>query len=111
MTNAYNPALSSLLSYSGLNSTQLLDDYRDQVLYDGEFSEAAGTVEQLGSALSGLTLVPNAVGLGALVISMILDTVGRSLGKQTMGTAEMLQRVFAQEKANEVVRQINVLVF
>ncbi|XP_044035297.1 uncharacterized protein LOC122867913 [Siniperca chuatsi] len=90
---------SSLLSYSGLNSTEVLDGYRDQVL---GFSEAAATVEKLGSALGGLTLVPNAVGLGALVISIILETVGNALGKQTMGTAEMLQRVFAQEKANEV---------
>ncbi|XP_074477116.1 uncharacterized protein LOC141759087 isoform X2 [Sebastes fasciatus] len=92
----------SLLSYSGLNSSAVLDGYRDQVLYSGEFSDVATTVEKLGSALGGLTLVPNAVGLGALVISMILETIGNALGKRTMGTAEMLQRVFAQEKANEV---------
>lgn len=62
----------------------------------------SATVEKLGSALGGLTLVPNAVGLGALIISMILETVGRALEKETMGTDDMLQRVFAQEKANEV---------
>ncbi|XP_037611041.1 uncharacterized protein LOC119479478 [Sebastes umbrosus] len=92
----------SLQRYSGLNSNEVLDGYRDQVLYSGEFSDVETTVEKLGSALGGLTLVPNAVGLGALVISMILETVGNALGKRTMGTAEMLQRVFAPEKANEV---------
>lgn len=80
----------------------MLDDYRDQVLYSEGFNEAAVIVEKLGSALGGLKLVPNAVGLGAFMISIILETFGKSLGKQTMGTADMLQRVFAQEKANEV---------
>ncbi|XP_036936728.1 uncharacterized protein LOC119009503 [Acanthopagrus latus] len=93
---------SSILKYSGLNSTQVLDDYRDQVLYSGDFSDAAAVVEKLGSALGGLKMVPNAVGLGAIIISIILETVGKTLGKESMGTAEMLQRVFAQEKANEV---------
>ncbi|KAJ4940405.1 hypothetical protein JOQ06_026708 [Pogonophryne albipinna] len=86
---------SSLLSYSGLNSTDELVSYRDQV------SNVPSAVEKLGSALAGLATVPNAVGLGALVISMILETVLKSLGKETMGTAEMLQRVFADEKAKE----------
>lgn len=102
VTNEYISPLSSMLQYSGLNSTQVLDDYRDQVLYSGEFSDAAAAVEKLGSALGGLKIVPNAVGLGAFIISIILETVGKTLGKETMGTAEMLQRVFAQEKANEV---------
>lgn len=102
VTNEYISPPSSMLQYSGLNSTQVLDDYRDQVLYSGEFSDAAAAVEKLGSALGGLKIVPNAVGLGAFIISIILETVGKTLGKETMGTAEMLQRVFAQEKANEV---------
>ncbi|XP_073345151.1 uncharacterized protein [Pagrus major] len=93
---------SSILKYSGLYSTQVLNDYRDEVLYVGEFSEVATIVEKVGSALAALNSVPNAVGLGALIISLILETVGKSLGKETMGTADMLQRVFAQEKANEV---------
>ena len=101
-TNEYISPLSSILKYSGLNSTQVLDDYRDQVLYSGDFSDAAAVVEKLGSALGGLKMVPNAVGLGAIIISIILETVGKTLGKESMGTAEMLQRVFAQEKANEV---------
>ncbi|KAI9529371.1 hypothetical protein NQZ68_011076 [Dissostichus eleginoides] len=95
-TNEYFSALSSLLSYSGLNSYDVLDSYRDQVF------DVPGAVEKLGAALAGFKAVPNAVGLGALIISMILESVGKSLGKQTMGTAEMLQRVFAEEKGNEV---------
>ncbi|XP_010768253.1 uncharacterized protein isoform X3 [Notothenia coriiceps] len=47
-------------------------------------------------------MVPNAVGLGALVISMMLEIILKSLGQKTVGTAEMLQRVFAEEKGNEV---------
>ncbi|XP_063749229.1 uncharacterized protein LOC134870768 [Eleginops maclovinus] len=93
---------SSLLSYSGLNSTNVLDSYRDHVLHDEESNDFASAVESMGAALAGLNVVPNAVGLGALIISMIIETVGKSLGRKTMGTAEMLQRVFAHEKANEV---------
>ncbi|KAK1881654.1 Bifunctional protein HldE [Dissostichus eleginoides] len=87
---------SSLLSYSGLNSYDVLDSYRDQVF------DVPGAIEKLGAALAGFKAVPNAVGLGALIISFILEAIGKSLGKQTMGTAEMLQRVFAEEKGNEV---------
>ncbi|MED6248735.1 hypothetical protein ATANTOWER_004210 [Ataeniobius toweri] len=47
-------------------------------------------------------MVPNAVGLGALVITLLLDNITKSWGKPTIGTAEMLQTVFAQEKGNEV---------
>ncbi|KAJ4940952.1 hypothetical protein JOQ06_027240 [Pogonophryne albipinna] len=86
---------SSLLSYSGLNSTDVLDSYRDQLF------DVPSAVEKLGSALAGFTTVPNAVGLGAVVISMILESVGKNLGEKTMGTAEMLQRVFADEKGKK----------
>lgn len=49
-------------------------------------------------------MVSNAIGLWALLSSLIHETIGRALGKKTMGTTDMLQRVFAQEKneANEV---------
>ncbi|XP_010768246.1 uncharacterized protein isoform X2 [Notothenia coriiceps] len=86
---------SSLLSYSGLNSNDVLDSYRDHVI------DIPSAVEKLGGAFAGLTMVPNAVGLGALVISMMLEIILKSLGQKTVGTAEMLQRVFAEEKGNE----------
>ncbi|KAI4797830.1 hypothetical protein KUCAC02_024811 [Chaenocephalus aceratus] len=89
---------SSLLSYSGLNSTDVLVRYRDQLFNDEESLDVPSAVDRIGGALAGFTTVPNAVGLGALIISMILE----SIGEKTMGTAEMLQRVFADEKAKEV---------
>ncbi|KAJ4940398.1 hypothetical protein JOQ06_026701 [Pogonophryne albipinna] len=92
---------SSLLSYSGLNSTDVLDSYRDQLFNDEESFDVPSAVVSIGAALAGFETVPNAVGLGALIISMILEIVVKSLGKKTMGTAEMLQRVFAEEKGNE----------
>lgn len=91
--------LSSLQRFSGLNSADELNNYRDQVLYIGE---AASVVSEVGNVLGGLSSVPHAVGLGALIISLALDVVAKSLNKETMGTAEMLERVFAQEKAKEV---------
>ncbi|XP_031608432.1 uncharacterized protein LOC116330304 [Oreochromis aureus] len=90
---------SSLQRFSGLNSAEELNNYRDQVLYIGE---ASSVVSKVGDVLGGLSSVPHAVGLGALIISLALDVVAKSLNKETMGTAEMLERVFAQEKAKEV---------
>lgn len=92
--------LSSLQRFSGLNSAEELNNYRDQVLYRGE--QVASVVRKVGNVLGGISVVPNAVGLGALIISLALDVVAKSLNKETMGTAEMLERVFAQEKAKEV---------
>lgn len=92
--------LSSLQRFSGLNSAEELNNYRDQVLYRGE--QVASVVREVGNVLGGISVVPNAVGLGALIISLALDVVAKSLNKETMGTAEMLERVFAQEKAKEV---------
>ncbi|GAA6225963.1 uncharacterized protein LOC104944408 isoform X1 [Lates japonicus] len=48
----------------------------------------------------GLESVPNAVGLGCLVISMILELI---VGKgNQISTGDMLRRVFAEEKASEI---------
>lgn len=92
----------SLERFSGLNSAEELNRYRDQVLYSDILGQAASVVEKVGSALGGLSSVPHAVGLGALIISTALDVVAKSLKKETLGTAEMVERVFAQEKAREV---------
>ncbi|XP_005722025.1 uncharacterized protein LOC102207734 [Pundamilia nyererei] len=93
---------SSLQRFSGLNSAEELNNYRDHVLYSGELNQVASIVREVGNVLGGLSKVPHAVGLGALIISLALDVVAKSLNKETMGTAEMLERVFAQEKAKEV---------
>lgn len=94
--------LSSLQRFSGLNSAEELNNYRDHVLYSGELNQVASIVREVGNVLGGLSKVPHAVRLGALIISLALDVVAKSLNKETMGTAEMLERVFAQEKAKEV---------
>ncbi|XP_015226365.1 PREDICTED: uncharacterized protein LOC107082279 [Cyprinodon variegatus] len=59
-------------------------------------------MEKLGSQVGGFGPVANAVGLGALVISLLLENLAQSMGKPTMGTADILRRVFAEEKGNEV---------
>ncbi|XP_069012251.1 uncharacterized protein [Embiotoca jacksoni] len=92
---------SSLQRFSGLNSSAVLNEYRDSVIYD-DLSQVASAVEKLGTALGELSMVPGAVGLGALVISLVLETVAHGFQKTTMGTAEMLERVFAHQKSNEV---------
>lgn len=65
-------------------------------------AEAAGIVKTLSGPLGGYGPIPNTVGLVALVISIILEDVAKNMGKQTVGTADLLRRVFAEEKANEV---------
>ncbi|KAI4797833.1 hypothetical protein KUCAC02_024814 [Chaenocephalus aceratus] len=51
---------SSLQSYSGLNSTDVLVRYRDQVFNDEESLDVPSAVEKLCGALAGLETVPNA---------------------------------------------------
>ncbi|XP_038135995.1 uncharacterized protein LOC119780158 [Cyprinodon tularosa] len=93
---------SSLERFSGNNSVAELNRYRDEVLFSGGMAEAAGIVQTLSGPLGGFGQISNSVGLVALVISMILENVAKNMGKQTMGTADLLRRVFAEEKANEV---------
>ena len=86
----------SLVQFSGLDSTNVLQGYMSSV----DANQLSGYTERLGSALGGLESVPNAVGLGALVISMILELfVGK---KDEMNTRDILRRVFAEEKASEI---------
>jgi len=54
----------SLLKYSDLDSNAVLQDYSNEML-----KAVPGLVQTLGPAVGALTSVPNAVGLGALVIS------------------------------------------
>lgn len=86
----------ALVQFSGLDSTAVLQGYMSSV----DVSQLPDYTEKLGSALGGLQSVPNAVGLGALVISMVLELV---IGKRNqMSTADILRRVFAEEKASEI---------
>ncbi|KAA8584754.1 hypothetical protein FQN60_008539, partial [Etheostoma spectabile] len=59
-------------------------------------------IEKLGSAIGSLDSVPNAVGLGALVISMIIEIIIKSSSQPGDHTYSMLRRVFGEEKASSV---------
>ncbi|GLD67235.1 uncharacterized protein AKAME5_001859300 [Lates japonicus] len=63
----------SLLKYSGLNSNTELQVYSNELL-----ASVPGYITSLGSVLGAATSLPNAVGLGALVISMILEIIFKS---------------------------------
>ncbi|KAG1927548.1 hypothetical protein F2P79_024145 [Pimephales promelas] len=88
----------SLLKYSGPDSNAALQAFSNEML-----DSVPDYIGSLGSALGGLTTVPNAVGLGALVISMIIEIAVKS-GTQTTDDDpySLLRRVFGVEKASGV---------
>ncbi|CAK6982238.1 uncharacterized protein LOC122979999, partial [Scomber scombrus] len=88
----------SLWKFSGVNSNAELQTYSDELL-----NSVPGYVEKLGSGFGTLTKIPNAVGFGALVISMIIELIIKSSTQsQSESTYSMLQRVFGEEKASSV---------
>ncbi|XP_015226364.1 PREDICTED: uncharacterized protein LOC107082278 [Cyprinodon variegatus] len=92
----------SLERFSGYNSAAELSSFRNQVEDADRLTDGLTVMEKLNSQLGGFGPVANAVGLGALVISLLIENVAKSLGKPPMGTADILRRVFAEEKGNEV---------
>nr|XP_023695029.1 uncharacterized protein LOC111857959 [Paramormyrops kingsleyae] len=93
---------SSLLMYSGLDSTAVLEQHSSQLVSD-LVSKVPDYMTNLGSSLSAFKYVPNAVGLGALVISFLLDLMVISLVKVPKDSPlNMMRRVFAEEKASGV---------
>ncbi|KAL7408251.1 hypothetical protein ABVT39_020428 [Epinephelus coioides] len=87
----------SLLKYSGTDSNAVLQAYSNELI-----NMVPGLVEKLGSALGPVTSVPNAVGLGALVISMILEIAIKSSPQTGDNSYNMFRRVFGEEKASMV---------
>nr|XP_020467825.1 uncharacterized protein LOC109966921 [Monopterus albus] len=87
----------SLLKYSGLNSAAALQSYFDELI-----DNVPGYFEKLVSVFGELTSVPHAVGLGALVISTILDICIKSTRQSSVDSYSMLRRVFGEEKASAV---------
>ncbi|KAI4888513.1 hypothetical protein NFI96_005722 [Prochilodus magdalenae] len=93
----------SILKYSGLDSASALNSYSYQLVNDLP-SRSLGYVKDLGVTLAAFSFIPNGVGLGALVISMLLDVAMNAI-KKTEGEGVMLgmiRRVFAEEKASSV---------
>ncbi|KAK2850363.1 hypothetical protein Q7C36_009146 [Tachysurus vachellii] len=93
----------SLLKYSGLNSAAELDNSVKQTLMDMG-RRSPDFLGSLGSDLAAFDAVPNAVGLGALVLSLVLEFTIRALDKQEKedSTFDVVRRVFAEEKASGV---------
>ncbi|XP_062272342.1 uncharacterized protein LOC133978033 [Scomber scombrus] len=87
----------SLLKFSGVNSNAMLQTYSNELV-----NSVPGFVTRLGSALGGLTSIPNAVGFGALVISLILEIFIKSSTQTKDDSYTMLKRVFGEEKASGV---------
>ncbi|GLD71178.1 uncharacterized protein AKAME5_002249900 [Lates japonicus] len=87
----------SLLKYSGLNSNTEL-----QVYSNGLLTSVPGYITRLGSILGAVTSLPNAVGLGALVISMIMEIAIKSTAQTTDHSYSIIRRVFGEEKASSV---------
>ncbi|KAG1927547.1 hypothetical protein F2P79_024144 [Pimephales promelas] len=88
----------SLLKYSGSDSNAALQGFSNDML-----DTVPGYVGSLGSVIGPLTSIPNAVGIGALVISMIIEIAIKS-GTQTTDDDpySLLRRVFGEEKASGV---------
>ncbi|KAI4899754.1 hypothetical protein NFI96_004472 [Prochilodus magdalenae] len=92
----------SLMKYSGLNSAAVLTDYSSELLRDLG-SKVPDYLTSLGAALSAFKCIPNAVGLGALIIGFMLDLTIISLTKEDNdNTLNMMRRVFGEEKASGV---------
>ncbi|TNN38506.1 hypothetical protein EYF80_051340 [Liparis tanakae] len=87
----------SLLKYSGLDSNAMLRSYSNELI-----DKVPGYVDRLGSGLGSMTSFPNAVGLGALVLSIIMELFMKSSTGAADDSANLFRRVFAEEKASGV---------
>lgn len=87
----------SLVKYSGLDSNSVLQTYSN-----GLVNTVPGYVDRLGSSLSSLNSVPNSVGLGALVLSMIMEICIKSASQTNDNSYSIFQRVFGEEKVSAV---------
>lgn len=88
----------SLLTYSGLDSNAQINAASDDAL--GKVPDYA---INLGGVLGPISSIPNAVGLGAFVISLIIDIIlaGKTT-EQSEDNYSMFHRVFGEEKASSV---------
>ncbi|KAL6112585.1 uncharacterized protein ACO6RY_09317 [Pungitius sinensis] len=85
----------SLLKYSGLNSNAELQTHSNGLAH-----QVPDFVEKLGTKLGPFTQINNAVGLGALVISIIMN-IAVSRSKTDDSYSKFLQ-AFGEEKASAV---------
>lgn len=86
----------SLLKYSGTDSNAVLQAYSNELL-----TSTPGFIDRLGSSLAPLTVIPNAVGFGAFLISMIMEICIKSATTNT-DSYSLLRNVFGEEKGSAV---------
>lgn len=87
----------ALLKYSGTDSNAVLQNFADELV-----ASTPDFIDRLGSGLAPLSVIPNAVGLGALVISMIMELCIKSATQSDANSYSLLQRVFGEEKGSAV---------
>ena len=87
----------AMIKYSGVNSNAVLQRDASELLA----GQAPAYIHKVGTALGSFTPLPHAVGLGALIISMILE-IALAPTKKPDSVADMLRRVFGEEKASDV---------
>ena len=87
----------SLLKFSGMNSNTALQAYSDELV-----NSVPELVNNLGAIFGAMTTVPNAVGLVALVISMLMEILIKSSTPTSDDSYSMFRRVFGEEKASGV---------
>ncbi|XP_035852562.1 uncharacterized protein LOC118494117 [Sander lucioperca] len=92
----------TIVMFTGVSSSDnLTQHYKKRKMEAGQF--AAGMIKSLLEILGDLTPVPALAGLGALAISIYIDSA--SPPEESMKDA--LRSVFAEEKASEVWDQID----
>lgn len=85
----------SLLKYSGSDSNAVLHAFSEEMV-----NKVPDYINSLGSVLSPMT--SNAVGLGALVISLIIEIIIKGRTQTSENTYSLFRRVFGEEKASSV---------
>jgi len=90
----------SLLKFSGPDSNAVLqEEFSNKEM----LTRVPDYINSFGSALAALNKVPNAVGIGALVISLTVEIIIKSDTQTTDDdTYSLLRRVFGEEKASSV---------
>ncbi|KAG8001122.1 hypothetical protein GBF38_006653 [Nibea albiflora] len=83
----------SLQSYSGLDSNAVLQSYSDGMI---------GYVPQFIEKFGSITPIPNAVGLGAFVLSMLIEICSNAATQTGDDSFSIIRRVFGEEKASAV---------
>ncbi|XP_041753013.2 uncharacterized protein LOC121581580 [Coregonus clupeaformis] len=96
----------TLLQFSGPRSLEKLNQHYKK--REMELNEnAAVWIKDLAENLVGLLPIPDAAGLGSLVISIVIDRSVAAIKPPEDSTDDLLHRIFAKEKASAVRDQMD----